>query len=45
MKCTICKEKIEETFLSKIKGTYVLKKPVCFRCQGTLSMSEIKEKL
>jgi hypothetical protein len=33
MKCSICNEKIEETFLGKIIGTYVKKKPVCDKCQ------------
>ena len=33
VKCAICKEKIEETFLGKIKGSYVKKKPVCNECQ------------
>jgi len=39
MKCEICKEKIEEIFLGKIKGT-IVKKPgeskphyVCQHCQ------------
>ena len=37
MKCTICKKNVKETFLSKIKGTYVKKKgkkrAVCSDCQ------------
>ena len=33
MKCSKCNEKIEETFLGKIKGTYEKKKPVCSKCQ------------
>jgi hypothetical protein len=33
MKCAICKEKIENTFLGKIKGTHVGKKVVCPACQ------------
>jgi len=37
MKCTICKKKIDETFLKKIKGTYVKKQGkrhvVCNDCQ------------
>jgi len=32
-KCSICKEKIETTFLDKILGTYIKKKPVCSDCQ------------
>ncbi len=34
MKCSICNENIEETFLGKIKGTYVKGKPVCSKCQN-----------
>jgi hypothetical protein len=37
VKCDICQEKIEETFLGKIKGTYIKKKgklkAVCSKCQ------------
>jgi ribosome-binding protein aMBF1 (putative translation factor) len=33
MKCDICKEKIEETFLGKIRGTRIGKKVVCDKCQ------------
>ena len=33
VKCSICKGKVEETFLGKIKGTYVKKKAVCNECQ------------
>lgn len=38
MKCEICKNKIHETFLNKILGTYVKdakgkKHAVCFECQ------------
>jgi hypothetical protein len=33
MKCSKCNEKIEETFLGKIKGTYVKGKAVCSDCQ------------
>jgi len=33
MKCSICSKKIEKTFLGKILGTYVKKKPVCPECQ------------
>ncbi|HIH15583.1 MAG: hypothetical protein QT08_C0015G0028 [archaeon GW2011_AR17] len=32
-KCTLCKEKIEETFLGKIRGTVIKKKMVCSSCQ------------
>ena len=33
MKCSKCGKKVEMTFLNKIKGTYVKKKPVCPDCQ------------
>jgi len=38
MKCEICKAKLAETFLNKIKGTYVKdeagkKHTICFDCQ------------
>jgi len=41
MKCAICKNKIEETFLKKLKGTVVKdekgkKHSVCFECQKNL---------
>ena len=49
MKCELCKEKIQETFLEKIKGTYIKvnKKlyAICNNCQKKFSMNEIKEKL
>jgi hypothetical protein len=50
MNCTICKNKIQETFLKKIIGTYVKdkkgkKKPVCKDCQSKLSEQEIQEKI
>ena len=49
MKCDVCKEKIEENFLNKIKGTYIgsgkNKKAVCQNCQKTTTFKEIKEKL
>jgi NAD-dependent SIR2 family protein deacetylase len=35
MKCSKCGNKIEETFLGKIKGTYVKKEPICDNCQKT----------
>ncbi|MEK6858261.1 MAG: hypothetical protein AABX39_06765 [Nanoarchaeota archaeon] len=45
MKCEICGNKIEETFLKKILGTYVKdskgkKHLVCFECQKKLKMKE-----
>lgn len=41
MKCEICKNKLDETFLNKIKGTYVKDAKgklhtVCFECQSKL---------
>jgi hypothetical protein len=33
LKCAKCKEKIEKTFLGKIKGTHVGKKAICSECQ------------
>jgi DNA-directed RNA polymerase subunit RPC12/RpoP len=38
VKCSICGKKIEETFLEKIRGTYVRDEKgklhaVCFECQ------------
>lgn len=36
MKCGNCGNKIEETFLGKIKGTYTGKKPICSKCQKAL---------
>ena len=49
MKCDVCREKIEETFLEKIKGTYIgrykKKKLVCSSCQKKYSLKEMKEKL
>ena len=49
MKCELCKETIEETFLEKIKGNYIkinskIKK-ICNNCMGKYSVKEIKEKL
>jgi len=32
-KCSICKEKIETTFLEKIQGTQIGKDFVCSNCQ------------
>lgn len=47
MKCDICKQKIEETFLKKIKGTYVKvngkQKVVCSSCQKQNKMEEVKK--
>jgi hypothetical protein len=40
MKCAICSKKVETTFLGKINGTYVGKKPVCRDCQKRLKTKE-----
>ena len=45
MKCEICGNKLEETFLNKILGTYVKDKigkkhSVCFECQKKLKTKE-----
>lgn len=49
MKCELCKEKIQETFLEKLRGTYIKvnKKPhaICNNCQKKFSIQEIKDKL
>lgn len=51
MKCKICKNKINETFLGKIIGTYIKdekgkKHNVCFECQKKFkSKKEILEKI
>ena len=49
MKCDLCGNKIEETFLEKIKGIYVKinhkNKLICSNCQKKYSIQEIKEKL
>ncbi len=50
MKCEICKEKLEETFLHKPLGTVVKdakgkKRWVCSACQKGKAKDEILEKL
>ena len=49
MKCELCKENIEETFLEKIKGNYIKVnhkiKIICNNCMSKYSVKEIKEKL
>ena len=42
MKCSKCGKKIETTFLKKIKGTYIKKKPVCRDCQIKLGAKKKK---
>ena len=44
-KCKICGNKIEVTFLGKIKGTYIKKKAVCQDCQKKYGMDELKNKI
>tara|TARA_Y100000310_G_scaffold203527_1_gene203761 strand:- start:3053 stop:3193 length:141 start_codon:yes stop_codon:yes gene_type:complete len=43
-KCALCKEKVEETFLGKIRGTFVKKKVVCSNCQKAHG-KDLKDKL
>jgi uncharacterized protein with PIN domain len=49
MKCAICNNKIETTFLDKVLGTYVYKDNkkylVCSDCQKEYSKEEILSKL
>ena len=49
MKCDVCNNKIEETFLEKIKGIHLKingkLKHVCNNCQKKFSKNKIKEKL
>jgi len=49
MKCTICNNKIETTFLEKIRGTFIgkgkKKKAVCSECQKNFSNEELTTKL
>ncbi|MBI4158664.1 hypothetical protein HY500_00205 [Candidatus Woesearchaeota archaeon] len=49
VKCEICKEGIETTFLNKIKGTYIKvnkkQKAVCNICQSNHTKEEILNKL
>lgn len=42
MKCTICKKEIEETFMEKIKGTYIKGKVYCTECQKQLQHAKKK---
>jgi hypothetical protein len=41
-KCSVCQNKVEETFLGKIRGTFVKKEVVCSSCQSKQS-KESKE--
>ena len=45
VKCSVCRERIEETFLNKIKGTYIDKKPICNNCQKKITIEEIRRKI
>ena len=47
MKCSICKNKIEEMYLKKIRGTYIKdekgkRHPVCADCQEKLGNDKTK---
>ncbi len=48
MKCDICKEDVEETFLHKLKGSYIKvdkkQKVVCSSCQSK-HKEEVKTQL
>jgi len=48
MKCCSCGEKIEETFLEKVKGTYLVKGKkkvtVCSTCQGKYTAERLRKK-
>ncbi|MBS3095666.1 hypothetical protein J4231_03225 [Candidatus Woesearchaeota archaeon] len=44
-KCEVCREKIGETFLGKIRGTYINKRAVCAECQKKHTIQELKERL
>jgi len=44
-KCDICGNKIETTFLGKIKGTYMKKKMVCSDCQKKYKKEELLKKI
>tara|TARA_Y100000031_G_C8176043_1_gene364161 strand:+ start:558 stop:710 length:153 start_codon:yes stop_codon:yes gene_type:complete len=49
MKCDLCKQKVEETFLKKMFGTYVKigkkQKLICSRCQSQKPMEEIRKQI
>lgn len=45
MKCSICNEKIEITFLDKIEGAYIKKKPICSNCQRKYTKEELLQKV
>lgn len=49
MKCSICNGKIENTFLEKIKGSYIRKKgklyTICSDCQKKYKKEEMLKKL
>jgi len=49
MKCSICNGKIENTFLEKIKGSYIRKKgklhTICSDCQKKYKKEEVLNKL
>ncbi|MFP4524061.1 MAG: hypothetical protein ACLFO2_01945 [Candidatus Woesearchaeota archaeon] len=49
-KCSICNEKVDQTFLQKPKGTWIRdehgkRRLVCSACQRQHAASELKEKL
>ena len=44
-KCKICGNKIEVTFLNKLRGTFIKKKAVCSDCQKKYSYEELRKKV
>jgi len=49
VKCELCRKEVNETFMGKITGTYVVsgkkKKAVCNNCQKGNSLEEIRKKI
>ncbi|HLC58169.1 MAG TPA: hypothetical protein VJH95_06355 [Candidatus Nanoarchaeia archaeon] len=49
VRCELCKKTIDETFLGKLIGTYMMegrkKKAVCRDCQKSNAPEKIREKL
>ncbi|HLC72871.1 MAG TPA: hypothetical protein VJH37_04790 [Candidatus Nanoarchaeia archaeon] len=48
MKCASCGEKIQELFLEKLRGTYLVKGkkkiPICHLCQQKFTVEELQKK-
>ena len=53
MKCELCKNAVQTTFLNKVLGTYIYTKQgkkktkhtICPNCQKSFSLADIKKKL